>query len=50
MCANKSNTIRFGSALGIPPMIMTIDPKNVNHVLKGECCHYWRNSVLFFFI
>ncbi|KAI9253973.1 cytochrome P450 [Phascolomyces articulosus] len=36
----------FASALGVPPMIMTIDPRNVNHVLKDNFPNYVKGDNL----
>ncbi|KAG2226361.1 hypothetical protein INT45_000529 [Circinella minor] len=36
----------FGSALGLPPMIMTIDPRNVNHILKDNFSNYVKGGNL----
>ncbi|KAI9255264.1 cytochrome P450 [Phascolomyces articulosus] len=38
---NKHDTLTFGqTVLGLPPQIMTIDPNNVEHVLKTNFSNY----------
>ncbi|KAI8150427.1 cytochrome P450 [Fennellomyces sp. T-0311] len=42
---DKFNTMTmYGSALGLPPLILTINPDNVEHVLKNNFSNYVKGS------